>query len=50
MAARRIQDAIVKVLDSGPEHRTRDIGGTATTAEFTTALCETLRKGTRAED
>jgi isocitrate dehydrogenase (NAD+) len=50
LAARRIQDAIVKVLDSGPEHRTRDIGGTATTAEFTTALCETLRKGTRAED
>ena len=49
-AARRIQDAIVKVLDSGPEHRTRDIGGNATTAEFTTALCETLRKGTRAED
>jgi isocitrate dehydrogenase (NAD+) len=49
-AARRIQDAIVKVLDSGPEHRTRDIGGIATTAEFTTALCETLRKGTRAED
>src|SRR6266704_1913677 len=34
VAARRIQDAIVKVLDSGPEHRTRDIGGTATTAEF----------------
>ncbi len=50
VAAQRIQDAIVKVLASGPEHRTRDIGGTATTAEFTTALCDTLRKGRRAGD
>lgn len=50
VAAQRVQDAIVKVLASGPEHRTRDIGGTATTAGFTTSLCETLRKGTRAED
>ena len=50
VAAKRVQDAIVKVLASGPEHRTRDIGGTGTTADFTTALCETLRKGTRAED
>jgi isocitrate dehydrogenase (NAD+) len=49
-AAKRIEDAIVKVLDSGPEHRTRDIGGIGTTSDFTTALCETLRKGTRAED
>src|SRR5438067_4761085 len=48
--AQRIDDAIVKVLGSGPEHRTRDIGGTATTAEFTTAMCETLRRGTRAGD
>jgi len=48
--AQRIDDAIMRVLDSGPEHRTRDIGGTETTADFTTAMCETLRKGTRAGD
>src|SRR5437868_1803998 len=48
--ARRVKDAIVKVLDSGPEHRTRDIGGSGNTTDFTTAICETLRKGTRAED
>jgi len=48
--AKRIKDAIVKVLASGPEHRTRDIGGNGNTTDFTTALCETLRKGTRAED
>src|SRR3954469_16310656 len=49
-AAKRIDDAIVKVLDSGPEHRTRDIGGAGTPADFTTAMCETLRHGTRADD
>src|SRR5712691_1116650 len=49
-SARRIDDAITKVLDSGPEHRTRDIGGVGTTADFTTAMCETLRRGTRAGD
>jgi isocitrate dehydrogenase (NAD+) len=48
--AQRIEDAIVKVLDSGPEHRTRDIGGNGTTADFTTAMCDTLRRGTRAGD
>src|SRR6266550_3579598 len=48
--AKRVQDAIVKVLASGPEHRTRDIGGTGNTTDFTTAMCETLRKGTRASD
>src|SRR4029077_4538976 len=48
--AKRIDDAIVRVLDSGPEHRTRDIGGIGTTADFTTAMCETLRRGTRADD
>jgi isocitrate dehydrogenase (NAD+) len=48
--AQRIDDAIMKVLDSGPEHRTRDIGGNGTTADFTTAMCETLRKGTRSGD
>jgi len=49
-AAQRVHDAITKVLDSGPEHRTRDIGGTGTTADFTAAMCEALRKGTRAGD
>ncbi len=48
--ATRINDAILKVLDSGPEHRTRDIGGTGTTTDFTAAMCETLRRGTRADD
>jgi isocitrate/isopropylmalate dehydrogenase len=50
VAAKRVHDAIAKVLASGPEHRTRDIGGTATTADFTTAMCDTLRRGTRAGD
>jgi isocitrate dehydrogenase (NAD+) len=49
-AARRIEESIVKVLASGPEHRTRDIGGTGTTSEFTSAMCETLRRGMRAGD
>ncbi|MDQ6802687.1 MAG: isocitrate dehydrogenase (NAD(+)) [Acidobacteriota bacterium] len=49
-AARRVQTAIAKVLASGPEHRTRDIGGRASTTDFTAAMCETLRRGTRAED
>ena len=49
-AAKRIDDAIIKVVGSGAEHRTRDIGGTGTTADFTAAMCETLRRGTRAED
>jgi isocitrate dehydrogenase (NAD+) len=48
--AKRVHDAIVKVLDSGDEHRTRDIGGTGTTSDFTAALCETLRRGTRSTD
>src|SRR5436190_9559344 len=48
--AKRIHDAITKVLASGPEHRTRDIGGTGTTADCTPAMCETLRRGTRAGD
>jgi isocitrate dehydrogenase (NAD+) len=43
-AARRIDRAIVSILASGPEHRTRDIGGTGTTASFTTSVCEALRK------
>ena len=45
-AATRIDDAIARVLASGAEHRTRDIGGSGTTSDFTTAMCETLRKGT----
>lgn len=48
--AKRVHDAITVVLGSGPEHRTRDIGGTGTTADFTAAMCETLRRGTRATD
>ena len=46
-AAKRIYNAILKVLDSGPEHRTPDIGGTGHTSDFTTSICSALRKGTR---
>jgi isocitrate dehydrogenase (NAD+) len=49
-AAKRVHEAVLKVLDAGPEQRTRDIGGTGTTADFTSAICETLRKGTRSSD
>jgi isocitrate dehydrogenase (NAD+) len=48
--AKRIHDAIVKVLAMGPEARTRDIGGTGSTTDFTSTMCEVLRKGTRADD
>ena len=48
--AKRIHDAIVKVLAQGPESRTKDIGGTGSTTDFTSAICEVLRKGTRATD
>jgi len=48
--AKRVHDAIILVLGSGPEHRTRDIGGNGTTADFTGAMCETLRRGTRVGD
>jgi isocitrate dehydrogenase (NAD+) len=48
--AKRIEDAIEKVLAMGPEVRTRDIGGTGSTTDFTSAICEVLRKGTRATD
>ena len=48
--AKRIEDAIVRVLAMGPEVRTRDIGGTGSTTDFTSAICEVLRKGTRASD
>ena len=49
-AAKRIETAIEKVLSMGPEVRTRDIGGTGSTTDFTSAICEVLRKGTRAGD
>jgi isocitrate dehydrogenase (NAD+) len=49
-AAKRIHDAIIKVLGSGSECRTRDIGGTGNTSDFTAAMCNALRKGTRASD
>ena len=49
-AATRIHEAIARVLASGPEHRTRDIGGTGTTADFTASMCDQLRKGMRAGD
>jgi len=49
-AAKRIETAITKVLASGPENRTRDIGGTGGTADFTSAICEALKKRTRAEN
>ncbi|HEX6160700.1 MAG TPA: isocitrate/isopropylmalate family dehydrogenase, partial [Thermoanaerobaculia bacterium] len=48
--AKRIHDAIIKVLAMGPEARTRDIGGTGSTMDFTSTMCEVLRKGTRADD
>jgi isocitrate dehydrogenase (NAD+) len=48
--AKRIHDAIVKVLGMGDEYRTRDIGGTGSTTDFTVAICDVLRKGTRASD
>jgi isocitrate dehydrogenase (NAD+) len=49
-AAKRIHDAIIKVLGSGSECRTRDIGGTGNTSDFTAAMCNALRKGTRSGD
>jgi isocitrate dehydrogenase (NAD+) len=48
--AQRIGDAITRVLAMGPEVRTRDIGGTGSTTDFTSAICDVLRKGTRATD
>jgi isocitrate dehydrogenase (NAD+) len=49
-SAQRIRDAITKILAMGPESRTRDIGGTGSTSDFTTAICNILRKGVRADD
>ncbi len=47
--ARRIQTAIVRVLGAGPELRTHDIGGSGHTTDFTAAVCDALRKGSRAQ-
>ena len=49
-AARRVYTAFIKVVGSGPEHRTRDIGGTGTTSDFTAAVCNALRTGIRSTD
>jgi isocitrate dehydrogenase (NAD+) len=49
-AAGRVQRAILKVLGSGPELRTRDIGGTGHTTDFTAAICDALRKAVRTGD
>ncbi len=48
--AQRIQEAITIFLAMGDEHRTRDIGGTGSTTDFTVAICDTLRRGTRQGD
>ncbi len=42
-AARRIQAAITKVLAGSSEYRTRDIGGTGHTTDFTSAICAALK-------
>jgi isocitrate dehydrogenase (NAD+) len=44
-AASLIENAIVEILGSGPEHRTRDIGGSGHTTDFTAAVCDALRRG-----
>jgi isocitrate dehydrogenase (NAD+) len=49
-AAQRIHDAIAKVLAAGPEQRTRDIGGSGSTSDFTSAMGDVLKKGVRAGD
>jgi isocitrate dehydrogenase (NAD+) len=41
--AKRIRDALGRVL-SGGEVRTRDLGGQASTTEFTEAICRELEK------
>jgi isocitrate dehydrogenase (NAD+) len=43
-AAERIMAALERVLSEGAV-RTRDLGGTATTTEFTTAVCRAIEKG-----
>jgi len=48
--AKRIHEAIIRVLGLGAESRTRDIGGTGSTTDFTVAICDVLKRGTRAGD
>ena len=43
-AARRVEAALSYTMSETPV-RTRDLGGTASTSEFTTALCEAVREG-----
>jgi isocitrate dehydrogenase (NAD+) len=43
-AALRIRDALGRVLTAGAS-RTRDLGGTATTTEFTDAICRMVERG-----
>ena len=47
-AARRIDAALAYVLSKTPV-RTRDLGGTASTTEFTAAVCEAVRSGVNRE-
>jgi isocitrate dehydrogenase (NAD+) len=42
-AAKRVHDALIAVLSRG-EVRTRDLGGTATTTAFTSAICDELHR------
>src|SRR5258705_6377243 len=50
VAPQRAPRALLKLPSPAPQHPTRDIGGSGTTADFTTAMCETRRRGTRAGD
>jgi isocitrate/isopropylmalate dehydrogenase len=43
-AAARIQRALERVLEAG-QVRTRDLGGSASTAEFTAAVCDAIEAG-----
>ena len=43
-AAERIMSALNRVLAAG-EVRTRDLGGRATTTEFTAAVCREMDRG-----
>jgi isocitrate dehydrogenase (NAD+) len=42
--ADRIQGALTRVLEAG-QVRTRDLGGTSTTTEFTAAVCNSIERG-----
>jgi isocitrate dehydrogenase (NAD+) len=42
--AERIRVALTRVLSAG-QVRTRDLGGAATTTEFTDAICKTIDRG-----